>query len=57
MLLELGAMIEATKGGIPNEATPLWIAAQGGHTAVVKVLYEHGANTEPPEVDNMTPLW
>ncbi|EXJ68497.1 uncharacterized protein A1O5_08290 [Cladophialophora psammophila CBS 110553] len=37
--------------------TALHQAAQGGHTEIVRVLLEHGANVDPKDLRGITPLW
>ena len=53
VLIELGADIDKA----PNiGATPLCIAAQDGHEAVVRVLIEAGADVNKARNDGETPL-
>ncbi|CAG7555130.1 unnamed protein product [Fusarium equiseti] len=40
-----------------NGCTPLALAAEKGHTAVVKRLLEHDANPNLSDLDHITPLW
>lgn len=48
----------AVKGLVePIGATPLYIAAKGGHLAVVKLLLEKGASIDAKAEDDCTPLW
>lgn len=36
---------------------PTFMAAAGGHTAVVRLLAEHGANLDTTEPEGVTPAW
>jgi cytohesin len=52
-LIELGAVVDqASNGG----ATPLFIAAQQGHEAVVRALIEAGADVNKATDNGGTPL-
>ena len=52
-LLEQGA----DKDKVMNEgASPLWMAAQEGHLAVIQCLLEHGADVNKTRTNGMTPL-
>ncbi|KXJ79839.1 hypothetical protein RP20_CCG027890 [Aedes albopictus] len=44
-------------GGRRDRATPLFIAAQNGHNAVLKLLLAAGAQPDTPRNDGATPLW
>jgi ankyrin repeat protein len=52
-LVEAGANIKPVNN---NGATPLHVAAQQGHLAVVKYLQERGANIEAADKQGTTPL-
>jgi ankyrin repeat protein len=53
--LEKGVDVEAAQKGYDMES-PLLQAAHSGHEAVVRLLLEHGANTEVKDDSNQTPL-
>ena len=53
-LIELGADVNMA---MDNGATPLFIAAQVGHEAVVRALIELGADVNKARHDGMTPLF
>ena len=40
-----------------NGATPLYVAAQNGHTEVVKLLLANKADVNARHTDGRTPLW
>ena len=54
LLLEKGAHVDS-KDTVGR--TPLWLAAQNGHEAVVKLLVEKGAHVDSKNTDGWTPLW
>ncbi|GAB4818106.1 hypothetical protein N2152v2_005152 [Parachlorella kessleri] len=54
MLLATGALTSAREGGTNN--TPLHIAAEQGHAAIVSMLCKAGAPLEEPNADGATPL-
>ena len=52
-LMELGAEVNKAKD---NGVTPLCVAAQQGHEAVVRALIEAGADVNKATDDGVTPL-
>ncbi|KAL2844114.1 hypothetical protein BJY01DRAFT_248356 [Aspergillus pseudoustus] len=65
LLLEIGADIEANRSGLKHSRelgpgydsmTPLHLAANMNHIAVVQALVKHGANKEARDFGNNTPL-
>ena len=53
-MVDQGAAVnQATADG----RTPLWIAAQAGHLAVVACLQKAGASLEATDKEGKTPLW
>jgi ankyrin repeat protein len=40
-----------------DRATPVFIAAQNGHKAVLQLLIAAGAHLDVPRNDGATPLW
>jgi len=52
LLLNSGANTETAD---ENNATPLYIAAEKGHAAVVQLLLQSWANTGAVDVDGVTP--
>jgi ankyrin repeat protein len=59
-LAEIGRLIEAGADvNLRNSfgVTPLWMASQGGHTEVVKLLLASKADVNVAYTDGRTPLW
>ena len=57
-LIEAGALINWRFSGDPwrEGATPLWIASEKNHTAIVKLLIDRGADVNVIAGNNFTPL-
>ena len=54
-IIKKGADIEFYENSLG--ITPLWIAAQNGHTKICKLLLENGANIEATNIKGLTPLF
>ena len=52
----IAAGADVNKARTTDDSTPLWQAAQNGHTAVVSKLLQHGADKSIRGWQNETPL-
>lgn len=54
-LLDEGADVNVARNG--DKLTPLCMAAQAGHSHIVQVLLQRGADRDQPNHRGLTPLW
>ena len=54
-LLDEGADVNVARSG--DKLTPLCMAAQAGHSHIVQVLLQRGADRDQPNHRGLTPLW